>query len=340
MLAAIPSMRAVQVSRPGGPFELVERPVPTPGAGMVLVKVEACGVCHSDVLVKEGHMPIPYPRVPGHEVAGVVAALGAGVSNWTVGQRVGVGWNGGYCGTCQACRRGELFACVTRQITGLTYDGGYAEYMVAPASALASIPPELTAIEAAPLMCAGITTFNALRNAGARPGDLVAILGLGGLGHLAVQFAAKMGYRTVAVARGAEKGELAHKLGAWRYVDSKASDPAAELQKLGGARIVLATVTAGAAISAIQGGVGVNGTLIPVAGIPSMTISTLPMFGRHAIRGWYSGTSIDSEDTMAFSAMTGVRSMNEVFALDQVAAAYEGMTSGGARCRLAPPHYT
>jgi D-arabinose 1-dehydrogenase-like Zn-dependent alcohol dehydrogenase len=223
---------------------------------------------------------------------------------------------------------------VTRQVTGLTFDGGYAEYMVAPASALASIPPELTAVEAAPLMCAGITTFNALRNAGARAGDLVAILGLGGLGHLAVQFAAKMGYRTVAIARGAEKGELAVKLGASRYIDSKASDVGAELQKLGRAKVVLATVTDGAAISMVQGGVGVNGTLIVLAGIPSMTISTFPMFGRQSVRGWYSGTSIDSEDTMAFSAMTGVRSMNEVFALDQVTAAYERMMSGGARFRV------
>jgi D-arabinose 1-dehydrogenase-like Zn-dependent alcohol dehydrogenase len=334
MLGAMPMMRAAQVSRPGGPFELVERPVPEPGAGKVLVKVEACGICHSDVLVKEGHMPIPYPRVPGHEVAGVVAALGAGVSNWTVGQRVGVGWNGGYCGICQPCRRGELFACVTRQVTGLTFDGGYAEYMVAPASAVASIPAELTAVEAAPLMCAGITTFNALRNAGARPGDLVAILGLGGLGHLAVQYAAKMGYRTVAVARGAEKGELARKLGASRYIDSTASDPAAELQKLGGAKVVLATATDGGAVSALQGGVGVNGTLIPLAGIPSMTISTYPMFGRQSIRGWYSGTSIDSEDTMAFSAMTGIRSMNEVFPLGEVTAAYDRMMSGQARFRV------
>ena len=334
MLAAMPMMRAVQVSRPGGPFELVEKPVPTPGPGAVLVKVEACGICHSDALVKEGHMPIQYPRVPGHEVAGAVAALGPGVTNWTVGQRVGVGWNGGYCGICPPCRRGELFACATRQVTGLTFDGGYAEYMVAPASALASIPPELTAVEAAPLMCAGITTFNALRNAGARAGDLVAILGLGGLGHLAVQFASKMGYRTVAIARGAEKGELALKLGASRYIDSKASDVGAELQKLGGAKVVLATVTDGAAISKVQGGVGVNGTLIVLAGIPSMTISTLPMFGRQSVRGWYSGTSIDSEDTMAFSSMTGVRSMNEIFAFDQVAAAYDRMMSGGARFRV------
>jgi D-arabinose 1-dehydrogenase-like Zn-dependent alcohol dehydrogenase len=327
-------MRAVQVSRPGGPFELVERPIPAPGPGAVLIKVEACGVCHSDALVKEGHMPVQYPRVPGHEVAGVVERLGAGVSQWTVGQRVGVGWNGGYCGVCAPCRRGELFACVTSQITGLTYDGGYADYMVAPASAIASIPPELTAVEAAPLMCAGITTFNALRNAGARPGDLVAILGLGGLGHLGVQFAARMGYRTVAIARGPEKSALASKLGAWRYIDSKASDPAAELRKLGGAKVVLATVTDGAAISAVQGGVGLNGTLLPLAGVPSMTISTLVMFGRQSIRGWYSGTSIDSEDTMAFSAMTGVRSMNEVFPLEQVTAGYERMMSGAARFRV------
>lgn len=328
------TMRAVQVSRPGGPFEIVERPIPTPGPGTVLVKVEACGVCHSDVVVKEGYMSVAYPRVPGHEVAGVVAELGAGVSSWKVGQRVGVGWNGGYCGVCTPCRRGELFACVTGQITGVTYDGGYADYLVAPASALASIPPELTAVEAAPLMCAGITTFNALRNAGARAGDLVAVLGLGGLGHLGVQFAAKMGFRTVAIARGPEKGELASKLGAWRYIDSKASDPAAELRKLGGAKVVLATVTDGGAVSAVQGGVGANGTLIPLAGIPSMTISTMVMFGRQSIRGWYSGTSIDSEDTMAFSAMTGVRSMNEVFPLDQITAAYDRMMSGAARFRV------
>jgi D-arabinose 1-dehydrogenase-like Zn-dependent alcohol dehydrogenase len=298
------------------------------------VKVEACGICHSDAAVKQGHMPIAYPRVPGHEVAGVVEAVGAGVTTWTAGQRVGAGWNGGYCGSCPPCRRGELFACVTKQITGLTSDGGYADYMIAPASALAAIPPELSAVEAAPLMCAGITTFNALRNAGARAGDLVAVLGLGGLGHLGVQFAAKMGYRTVAIARGAEKGELAGKLGAWRYVDSTASDPAAELKKLGGARVVLATVTDGAAISAVQAGVGLNGTLLVLAGIPSFTISSLPMFGRQSIRGWYSGTAIDSEDTMAFSAMTGIRSMNEVFPLEQVTAAYDRMMSGGARFRV------
>jgi D-arabinose 1-dehydrogenase-like Zn-dependent alcohol dehydrogenase len=327
-------MRAVQVSRPGGPLELVERPVPAPGPGSVLVKVEACGICHSDVAVIEGHLPVAFPRVPGHEVAGVITAVGAGVTTWAEGQRVGVGWNGGYCGVCVPCRRGELFACERHLVTGWTSDGGYADYMVAPASAVASIPSELSAVEAAPLMCAGITTFNALRNAGARAGDLVAILGVGGLGHLAVQFAAKMGFRTVAIARGSDKAELAMKLGAWRYIVSMASDPAAELGKLGGAKVVLATVTEGSAVAALQGGVGVNGSLIPLAGIPSMSISTMPMFGRQSIRGWYSGTSIDSEDTMAFSALTGIRSMNEVFPLERATAAYERMLSGGARFRV------
>src|SRR5450432_1500602 len=254
MLAAMSTMRAVQISRRGGPFELVERPIPTPGPGTVRVRVEACGVCHSDALVKEGPMPIAYPRVPGHEVAGVVDAVGAGVTGWTVGQRAGVGWNGGFCGACAACRHGDLFACVTKQVTGLTFDGGYADFMIAPASAIASIPPELTAIEAAPLMCAGLTTFNALRNSGARPGDLVAILRLGGLGHLGVQYAVKMGFKTVAIARGQDKEPLSRQLGAWHYIDSHAGDPAAELQKLGGAKVVLATVTDGAAVSALQGG--------------------------------------------------------------------------------------
>lgn len=334
MLGPMSTMRAVQISRPGGPFELVERPIPAPGPGSVLVKVEACGICHSDSAIKDGHVPVAFPRVPGHEVAGVIEGLGAGVTTWAVGQRVGVGWNGGYCGACSPCRRGELFACETRQVTGWTYDGGYADYMVAPASAVASIPDELTAIEAAPLMCAGITTFNALRNAGARAGDLIAVLGLGGLGHLGVQFAAKMGFRTVAIARGPEKGELATKLGAWRYLDSTATDVAAELRKLGGAKIILATVTEGSAIPALQGGVGVNGTLLVLAGVPSMSISTFPMFGRQSLRGWYSGTSIDSEDTMAFSALTGVRSMNEVFPIERVDAAYERMLSGKARFRV------
>src|SRR5438132_12018367 len=256
--------RVVQVSRPNGPLELVERDVPDPAAGHVRLKVQACGICHSDTLTKEGTFPgLQYPRVPGHEVVGSIDAVGPDVTGWRPGQRVGVGWHGGHCGYCGSCRRGDFFACETAtRVTGITSDGGYADYMIARAEAVALLPEELSAVEAAPLMCAGITTFNALRNAGARPGDLVAILGIGGLGHLGVQFAAKMGYRTVAVARGAEKGELARKLGARRYLDSKASDPAAELQKLGGAKIVLATVTDGAAVAASQGGVAVNRTLI------------------------------------------------------------------------------
>jgi D-arabinose 1-dehydrogenase-like Zn-dependent alcohol dehydrogenase len=334
MLVAMSTMRAAQISRPGGPFELVERPIPTPGPGAVRLKVEACGVCHSDALVKEGHMPIAYPRVPGHEVAGVVDAVGAGVTTWAVGQRVGVGWNGGFCGVCAACRRGDLFACVTKQVTGLTSDGGYADYMIAPASALAAIPAELSAVEAAPLLCAGITTFNALRNSGARPGDLVAVLGLGGLGHLGVQYASKMGFRTVAIARGADKAELATKLGAWGTIDSHATDPAAALTKLGGAKVVLATVTDGDAMSATIGGLTVNGTLMVLGGVGQMAAQPLVLLaGRRSIKGWYSGTAADSEDTMSFSALTGVRSMNEVFPLEKVAEAYDRMMTGHARFR-------
>jgi D-arabinose 1-dehydrogenase-like Zn-dependent alcohol dehydrogenase len=328
------TMRAVQVASPGGPLELVERPIPEPGAGTVRVKVEACGVCHSDVVVKMGIMPTPYPRIPGHEVAGVIDAVGAGVTAWKVGQRVGVGWNGGFCGVCAPCRRGDLFACVTQQVTGVSFDGGYADYMVAPASAVASIPAELTAIEAAPLMCAGVTTYNSLRNAGARPGDLVAVLGVGGLGHLAVQFAAKMGYRTVAIARGADKADLAKKLGAWRYIDSKASDPAAELAKLGGAKVVLSTVTDGPAMAATLGGLGTNGMLMVLGATGDMTFPPLMLMGgRRSIKVWYSGVASDSEDTMTFSALTGVRSMNEVYPLEKAAEAFDRMLTGGARFR-------
>src|SRR5437899_6411748 len=253
-------MRVVQVPAANGPFEIVERPIPEPGARSVRIRVQACGICHSDSLTKEGHYPgIQYPRVPGHEVAGVIDAVGSNTSGWQPGQRVGVGWNGGYCGRCDPCRRGEFFACVTHQVTGITYDGGYAEYMIAPVSAVALMPAELPPVEAAPLMCAGVTTFNALRNAGARPGDTVAILGLGGLGHLGVQYSAKMGFHTVAIARGQDKGPLAKQLGAAHYIDSQAQDPAAELQKLGGARAILSTVTSGPAMSATQGGLAING---------------------------------------------------------------------------------
>jgi D-arabinose 1-dehydrogenase-like Zn-dependent alcohol dehydrogenase len=330
------TMRVVQISRPKGPFEIVERPIPKPGAGTVRIKVLACGICHSDSLIKDGTFPgIPYPRVPGHEVAGVIDAVGAGVADWQLGQRVGVGWNGGYCGHCDHCRRGNFFACVTGQVTGITYDGGYGEYLVAPASAVARMPAELPPGDAAPLMCAGVTTFNALRNSGARPGDVVAVLGLGGLGHLGVQYAAKMGYHTVAIARGQDKEPLARQLGAAAYIDNQAQDPAEELQKLGGAMAILATATSGEAMSAVQGGLAVNGTLLTIGAVPSMQVSPLFLLsGCRSIKGWYAGTSIDSQDTLAFSLRTGVRSMNESFPLERVAEAYDRMLSGKARFRV------
>jgi D-arabinose 1-dehydrogenase-like Zn-dependent alcohol dehydrogenase len=330
-------MRAVQVTKADGPLELVEREIPTPGAGKVRIKVQACGVCHSDSLTKEGRWPgLQYPRVPGHEVVGVVDAVGAGVAGWTVGQRVGVGWHGGHCGRCDSCRRGDFFACqLGPQVTGITFDGGYADYMIAPVEGLAAVPDELSGAEAAPLMCAGITTFNALRNSGARGGDVVAILGLGGLGHLGVQFAAKMGFKTVGIARGKDKEPLARKLGARHYIDSQTQDPAAELAKLGGAKVILATVTNGEAMTAALGGLGVNGTLLVVGAPKSLEVS--PGFligGRRSVKGWYSGTSIDSQEALAFSALSGVRSMNEVFPLERAGEAYERMMSGKARFRV------
>jgi D-arabinose 1-dehydrogenase-like Zn-dependent alcohol dehydrogenase len=330
------TMRVAQVPRPNGNFEIVERPIPEPRAGTMRIKVQACGICHSDSLVKEGLFPnIQYPRVPGHEVAGVIDAVGAGVVGWQPGQRVGVGWHGGYCGQCEPCRRGNFFACVTGQVTGVTYDGGYAEYMIAPANAVARMPDDLPAIEAAPLMCAGITTFNALRNSGAGPGEVVAVLGLGGLGHLGVQYAAKMGFHTVAIARGQDKAPLAKQLGASLYIDSQAQDPSAELRKIGGAKAILSTVTSGPAMSAVQGGLAINGTLLLIGVAPSMEISPVGLLmGCQSVRGWYSGTSIDSEDTLAFSVRTGVRSMNEVFPLARVHEAYERMMSGKARFRV------
>jgi len=329
-------MRAVQVSHAGGPFEIVEREIPDPGAGSVRIKVQACGICHSDSLTKEGSIPgISYPRVPGHEVVGIVDAVGSGVAGWTPGQRAGLGWNGGYCGYCDNCRRGNFFACQTATfITGITSDGGYADYTIARAEALARVPEELSAVEAAPLMCAGITTFNCLRNSGARPGDLVAVLGLGGLGHLGVQFASKMGFKTVAIARGQDKEPLAKSLGAWRYIDSRAQDPSAELHKLGGAKVVLATVTAGDAMAAVLGGLGVHGTMMVIGAAASLELSPAGLIAEcHGIKGWYSGTSIDSQDTLSFSVMTGVRSMNEVFPLERVNEGYERMLSGKVRFR-------
>ena len=333
----MPKMRVAQIAGPGGAFELVERDIPQPSPGWVRIKVQACGICHSDSLVKEGHWPgLQYPRVPGHEVVGVIDAVGAGVAQWKPGQRVGVGWHGGHCGSCNACRAGDFFGCtVDLKITGISFDGGYADYLVAPAIAVALVPEELPAADAAPLMCAGITTYNALRNSSARPGDLVAILGLGGLGHLGVQYAVKMGFKTVAIARGADKGPLAKKLGAFAYIDSQAADPTAELQKLGGAKVILATVTAGDAMSAVQGGLGLNGTLMVVGAAQSMAVSPLGLImGRRSVKGWYSGTAIDSQETLAFSALAGVRSMNELYPLEKVAEAYARMESGKARFRV------
>jgi D-arabinose 1-dehydrogenase-like Zn-dependent alcohol dehydrogenase len=330
------TMRVAQISGGGRPFEIVERPIPEPSPVTVRIKVAACGVCHSDALVKEGLWPgIQYPRVPGHEVTGTIDAVGAGVIGWTRGQRVGVGWNGGYCGQCDPCRRGNLFACETHQVTGISFDGGYGEYMIAPVSAVARFPDELSPSAAAPLLCAGLTTFNALRNSGARPGDVVAVLGLGGLGHLGVQYAAKMGFKVVGIARGKDKEPLARQLGASIYVDSQSQDPAAELLKLGGASVVIATVTAGAAMSAVVGGLAVNGTLLVIGAADSLQLTPVVLIGGQlSVKGWYSGMSIDSEDTLAFSARTGVQSMNETFPFERVNEAYERMMSGKARFRV------
>jgi D-arabinose 1-dehydrogenase-like Zn-dependent alcohol dehydrogenase len=330
-------MRAAQVRAGKGPFEIVEREIPEPGPGSVRVRVQASGICHSDSLTKEGLWPgIQYPRVPGHEVAGTVDALGGGVADLEVGARVGLGWHGGHCGHCASCRRGDFVTCATGQIPGITFDGGHADYVIAPAVALARIPEGLSATDAGPLMCAGITTFNSLRHAGARSGDLVAVLGIGGLGHLGVQFAARMGYETAAIARGKDKEPLARKLGAHHYIDSEAQDPAKELSALGGARVVLATVTSGKAMSAALGGLAIDGTFV-VLGAAHESIEVPPLLlisGRRRIMGWPSGTSADSQDTLAFSARNGVRPMNEVFPLDRAAEAYERMMSGKARFRV------
>jgi D-arabinose 1-dehydrogenase-like Zn-dependent alcohol dehydrogenase len=333
------TMRAVQVSRPGGPLELIERPIPDPGPRQVRIQVSACGICHSDALTKDGVWPgLEFPRVPGHEVIGVIDAVGKEVpSRWKPGQRVGVGWHAGHCGYCDSCRRSDYFACQTGvQVTGISLDGGYADYMVAPMTALAVVPEELAAVAAAPLMCAGLTTFNALRNCGARPGDLVAILGIGGLGHLGVQYAAKMGFRTAAIARGKDKEPLARQLGASVYIDTQAVDPAAELARLGGAKAVIATVTNGPAMAATIGGLAPRGRLF-VLGAANEPIEAPPLaliMGRRAIEGWYSGTSIDAQDTLAFSAQAGVQSMNETYPLERAAEAYDRMTSGKARFRV------
>jgi D-arabinose 1-dehydrogenase-like Zn-dependent alcohol dehydrogenase len=330
-------MRAVQVPRAGGPFEIVERDIPEAESGMVRVKIQACGVCHSDSVTKDGLFPgIQFPRVPGHEVIGVIDAVGANVPRWKVGDRVGVGWNGGYCGYCDSCRRGNFFACETStQVTGVTRDGGYADYLVTPFSTLALVPEELSSVEAAPLMCAGVTTFNCLRSSGARPGDVVAVIGLGGLGHLGIQYAAKSGFKTVAVGRGEDKEPLARKLGAAHYIDNGSQDPAAELQKLGGAKVILATVTSADAMKAVIPGLAPTGTLMIVGAVPSLEVPALQLLLKsQQVKGWYSGTSLDSQETLAFSVQSGVRSMNESYPLAQVNEAYERMEKGKARFRV------
>ena len=330
-------MRAVRVLKPNGPLELVEVDIPEPRAGEVRIKVEACGICHSDSMTVLNAFPgIVYPRTPGHEVAGTIDVSGAGVAEWKPGQRVGVGWHGGHCGHCESCRRGDFITCRSLLIPGISYDGGYADYMIAPAEALARIPDGFAAEEAGPLMCAGITTYNALRHSGALPGDLVVILGLGGLGHLGVQFSAKMGFNTVAIARGKDKGSLAHSLGAHHYLDSEAQNLPEALNKLGGARVILATVTSAKAMNAAIGGLGVNGKLIVVgASVEPLELNTIPMLGkRQSVQAWPSGTSIDSEDTLAFSGLTGVHPMIETFPLEKAAEAYERMLSGKARFRM------
>jgi D-arabinose 1-dehydrogenase-like Zn-dependent alcohol dehydrogenase len=330
-------MKAAQISKSGGEFEIVEREIPKPGAGHVLIKVQACGVCHSDVLTKEGLLPgIQYPRVPGHEVAGVIEELGDGVTGWRKGQRVGVGWHGGHDGTCLQCRRGDFGNCQNMKISGVSYDGGYQQYMVAPESALTAMPEGLSDVEAAPLLCAGITTYNALRHSGALPGDLVAVLGVGGLGHLGIQFANKFGYKVVAVGRGAESGPLAKKLGASVYIDNKETNPAQALQKMGGAKVILATAPSSKAMSEVIDGLGPNGKLV-VVGASFDPIEVTPpqlIFGNKSIQGWASGTPTDAEDTLNFSVLTGVRPMIETYPLEKAAEAYARMMSGNAQFRV------
>jgi D-arabinose 1-dehydrogenase-like Zn-dependent alcohol dehydrogenase len=330
-------MRAVQVSKPNAPFELVEREIPTPAAGQVRIKVQACGICHSDSFTVMGAFPgIRFPRVPGHEIVGLVDAVGPTVPDWKVGARVGVGWYGGHCGHCPRCRRGDFITCTTGQIPGISYDGGYADYLIVPFQALAAVPEALSAVDAAPLLCAGITTFNALRHSGATAGDVVAVLGIGGLGHLGVQFAAKMGYHTVAIARGQDKEPLARKLGAHHYIDSTTQNVAGELTKLGGARVILATVTDAKSMSDSVGGLGIDGRLVVLGAAPQpIQVAPLALIpGRRSISGWPSGTATDSEDTLAFSVLSDIRPTIETFPLERAAEAYARMMSGKARFRV------
>ncbi|HWX21395.1 MAG TPA: alcohol dehydrogenase [Candidatus Binatia bacterium] len=329
-------MKAAQVSKPNGDWELVERDIPEPDPGQVRIKVEACGICHSDMLVKKGLWPgLQYPRIPGHEIAGRIDALGGKVSQWKAGQRVGVGWHGGHCFVCEPCRRGDFILCRSGKITGISHDGGYTEYMISPAEAVAAMPEELPVDEAAPLMCAGITVFNSLRHSGARGGDLVAVQGVGGLGHLGIQYANRMGLVTVALGRGKDKEPLAMKLGAKHYIDSATGSPAEALQKLGGARVILATAPDAKSISGLVGGLAPNGKLLVVAApTEPLTVSVFELLGdRRGIQGWPSGTAMDSEDTLKFSALSGVRPMIEKFPLAKVAEAYDRMGSGKVRFR-------
>ena len=330
-------MKAVQVSKPGGNFELVERNIPEPTRGQVRIKVEACGICHSDALVKDGHWPgLQYPRIPGHEIAGRIDALGEGVMQWKAGQRVGVGWHGGHCFICDPCRRGDFVLCKNEKITALSHDGGYAEYMISPAEAVAAMPDDLPADEAAPLLCAGITVFNALRNSGARSGDVVAIQGIGGLGHLGIQYARQMGFRTIAIGRGADKQPLASKLGAHQYIDSGATNPSDALQKLGGAHVILATAPDSKSMSALVDGLGPNGKMMVVgAGSDALTVTPIQLILQNRdLKGWASGSSIDWEDTLNFSVLTGIRPMIERYPLEKAAEAYQQMISGKARFRV------
>jgi D-arabinose 1-dehydrogenase-like Zn-dependent alcohol dehydrogenase len=330
------TMKVAQVPKAGADFEIVERDIPTPGPGHVRIRVQACGVCHSDVLTKEGGWPgLGYPRVPGHEVAGVIDDVGSGVTQWTNGQRVGVGWHGGHDGTCLACRRGDFVNCVNVKVTGLSYDGGYGAYMIAPAEAVVRMPESLDPVEAAPLLCAGITTFNALRHSGAQPSDLVAVQGIGGLGHLGIQFAQKFGYQVAAIGRGPENAALARKLGASVYIDSVATNAAVELQKLGGARVILATAPSSKAMSALVDGLGRNGRMM-VVGATMDPIEVTPVqliFGTRSVQGWASGTPPDSEDALRFAELTGVRPMIERYPLAKAGEAYARMMSGKAEFR-------
>ena len=334
---AVTTMKVAQVSGPGADFQIVEREIPEPQAGHVRIKVQACGVCHSDVLTKEGLWPgIQFPRVPGHEVAGIVDEVGAGVSAWKKGQRVGVGWHGGHDNTCRECRRGDFGNCQNMKIAGISYDGGYQQYMIAPIEALVSLPDTLSDVDAAPLLCAGVTTYNSLRHSGALPGDLVAVQGIGGLGHLGIQFGSKFGYKVAAIGRGSDNASLAKKLGASVYIDSQATKPAEELQKLGGARVILATAPNSKAMSELIDGLGPNGKLLVIgAAFDPIEVTPIQLIsGAKTIQGWASGTPADSEDTVRFAELTGVRPMIETYPLEKAAEAYARMMSGKAQFRV------